>query len=270
MAKPNVLKLSSPTTQEFWEIPVLLEDEHLLALSKPAGLFSAPDAFTGESPTLLKLLHGGIAAGKPWAVERKLDFLLNANRLDPETTGIILFAKSKDVHSKLLDLMGTDKVVREWLVLVQGIPEQSQFEITARIAPDQNRPERMRIDAGRGKRAQTACAVQETFSEFTLLQCNLGTDRNHQVRLHLRWVGLPVVGDSVYGGRPLLLSRLKRDFRLKEGHTERPLMARPAIHAAKFTFPHPVSGEPITLSDPEPKDLQVALKYLRRYALPRG
>ena len=79
-------------------------------------------------------------------------------------------------------------------------------------------------------------------------------------------MGLPPVADSLYGGRPLLLSQLKGHYRLKPKQVERPLISRPALHGEDLTLPHPVTGAPLSISAPWPKDLQVALKYLRRYA----
>src|SRR5580704_6750312 len=94
----EVIKLSSPATREFWEIPVLFEDEHLLALDKPAGLLISPaDGETDERPSLMKLLHAGIAEKKPWARERNLDYLNHAHSLDAGTSGVILLAKNKAV-----------------------------------------------------------------------------------------------------------------------------------------------------------------------------
>ena len=106
------VKLSSPATREFWEIPVLFEDEHLLALDKPAGLpvLAEADARAEagvtevERPNLMKLLHAGIAAGKPWARERNLTYLNNEHRLDAETSGVLLLSKNKDAHIALADL----------------------------------------------------------------------------------------------------------------------------------------------------------------------
>ena len=99
----TAVKLSSPATREFWEISALFEDEHLLALDKPAGLLTAPDPDNAERPSLMKLLHDGIAAGKPWAAARKLTYLNNAHRLDFETTGVLLLAKTKTAFMALAD-----------------------------------------------------------------------------------------------------------------------------------------------------------------------
>ena len=102
-----VIKLSSPATREYWEIPVLYEDDYLLALDKPSGLLTSPDRYDPARPNLMKLLHAGIAAQKPWARERNLAYLSNAHRLDFETSGVILLAKTKAVLVALADLFGS-------------------------------------------------------------------------------------------------------------------------------------------------------------------
>src|SRR5882757_10038745 len=99
-----VIKLSSPATREFWEIPVLFEDDHLLALDKPAGLLTSPDTIDLARPSLMKLLHSAIAAKKPWAAERQLDYLHNSNFLDFGATGVLLLAKNKPAFIALANL----------------------------------------------------------------------------------------------------------------------------------------------------------------------
>ena len=93
------------------------------------------------------------------------------------------------------------------------------------------------------------------------------TGRPHQIRVHLQNSGLRIVGDALYGGAPLLLSRLKQDYRLKPGRMERPLLARVTLHAEQLVLPHPVTGETVTITSPWPKDLRVAVKYLREFAV---
>jgi 23S rRNA-/tRNA-specific pseudouridylate synthase len=124
----------------------------------------------------------------------------------------------------------------------------------------------MRVDSQHGKRSQTVFEVREKFAGYTLLQCEALTRRLHQIRVHLRYAGLSAVGDMAYGGRPLLLSSLKAAYRLKPNHIERPLISRAAIHAESLTLPHPITGETVNITAPWPKDLIVAVKYLRRYA----
>src|SRR6516162_5123546 len=112
------LKISSPETQQFWEIPVLFEDEHLLALDKPARLPAAPETGDQDCPNLTRLLHAAIAAGKPWTRERGLSYLMPAHNLDAGASGVLLLAKSKPVFMKLADWFGADRPGRKYLVLV--------------------------------------------------------------------------------------------------------------------------------------------------------
>ena len=262
-----VLKLSSRVTREFWEIAVLFEDEHLLALDKPAGLLTSPDRYDAERPNLMKLLHAGVADGKPWARERNLTYLANAHRLDFETSGVMLLAKDKPTLVALANLFGSERPLKKYVALAQGTPAEDRFEVDARLAPHPLKTGLMRVDAKQGKKSKTRFAVLEKFSGWTLLRCEPLTGRTHQIRAHLRHVGLPVVGDELYGGKKLWLSRLKRDYRLKPGREERPLISRVALHAEELTLPHPVTGQTVTVVAPWPKDLRVAVKYLRQYAL---
>jgi RluA family pseudouridine synthase len=265
-----VLKLSSPATREVWEIAVLAEDEHLLALGKPAGLLTSPDRDDPARPNLMKLLHAGIAEGKAWARERGLQYLMNAHRLDFETSGVLLLAKSKPVLVALANLFGSDKPRKTYVALVQGLCREEAFAVDAPLGPHPIRPGLMRVDRQHGKRSFTSFDVAERFDGYTLLRCQPRTSRTHQIRVHLRSARLPIVADAAYGGRLLLLSRLKQHYHLKPGHTERPLLAMAALHAEKLELPHPVTAQPWSAEAPWPKDLQVAVKYLRRYAPLKG
>lgn len=260
------VKLSSPSTHEFWEIPVLFEDNQLLALDKPGGLPTLPDHHDPQRPSLVRLLQAGIAGAKPWAKERGLSYLMNAHRLDPEASGVILFAKSKPVLLKLADLFGSQNTIRKYLALARGEPRERRFEIDAKLAPHPFRPGVMRVNQKLGKRSQTVVEVLEQFAGWVLLECELRTARAHQVRVHLRRAGLPLAGDRLYGGAPLMLSTLKRDYRLKRNETEKPLIGEPVLHAHELRLPHPDTGEPLVITAPWPKDLAVAVKYLRRFA----
>lgn len=263
----TTIKLSSPATREFWEVPVLYEDDHVLALDKPDGLASVADPAHPERPSLTALLHAGVKRGAAWAAGGGRNYLRPAHRLESEVSGVLLLAKSKPVLIALLNLFGAEKPGRTFVALVQGAPAEERFQAEAKLAPHPTRIGFMKAGSRRGKRALTLFAVREQFWGFTVLQCEPLTDRPHQVRAHLRNLGLPVVGDAAYGGRPLLLSTLKRDYRLKPDQVERPLIRRPAVHAEKLTLPHPVTGERLDLNAPWPKDLTVGVKYLRRYAI---
>jgi RluA family pseudouridine synthase len=191
---------------------------------------------------------------------------MNAHRLDFETSGVILLAKTKPVLVQLANLFGSEKPRKQYVALVQGAPREDQFEVDAKLAPHPVRIGLIRVDARRGKKSRTRFSVLERFADYTLLQCQPQTGRTHQIRVHLRHVGLPIVGDELYGGRPLLLSRLKRDYHLKKGDVERPLIGRVALHAERLELVHPVTGSALAITAPWPKDLTVAVKYLRRFS----
>jgi RluA family pseudouridine synthase len=274
------IKLSWPVTRGFWEIPVLFEDEHLLVLDKPSGLPTLPEleaevaagadskAPAVEQPSLMKLLHAGIAAGKPWAVERQVTYLNNEHRLDGDTSGVIILTKNREAHVALGNLFSSDKPLRKYVALVRGNLIEQSFEVNAKIGAHAVKSGVMRVDKDNGKVAKTKVTLLENFTRagYALVHCEPVTDRAHQIRVHLGQVDLPIVADELYGGKKLWLSRLKSDYRLKPGREERPLISRVALHAEEITLPHPITGETLTVTAPMPKDLKVALKYLRLYA----
>ena len=260
------IKLSSGENGGFWEIPVLYEDKELLALGKPAGLPVVAQKTNPDQCSLMMLLHTGIAEAKPWATARSLSFLMPAHRLDAEASGVLLLAKNKPVLTNLLDFFGSERPGLSFICLVRGVPAEDHFQVEAKIAPHPTRPGIFRVETKHGKRARTSFEVVEKFAGWTLIRCIPFTHRLHQIPVHLGRVGLPVAGDEAYGGEPLWLSNLKPNYHLKPGHSERPLIGRPCLHAEQVAISHPTTGEPLSISSPWPKDLAVTVKYLRKYA----
>lgn len=264
---PNpIIKLSSPETREFWEIPVVFEDDRLLAIEKPSRLLVSPDRYDPNRPNLMKLLHRDIDRGAGWAKVRGLTYLSNAHRLDFETSGILLLAKDKPALVALADEFGTTKPKKRYVALVHGVPMDDSFDIDFPLAHHPTKPEIMRVDSKNGKKSFTGVQVIERFDGFSLFSCQPLTGRTHQIRVHLRHVGYPIVGDTLYGGSPLLLSRIKKGYRLKPGREERPLIERVALHAAGLQILHPDGQREISIQSELPKDFRVALKYLRQCA----
>jgi len=260
------IKLSSPETEEFWKIPVLYEDEALFALDKPARLLTSPDRYDPNRPNLMRLLHRYIDRGAPWAKERNLTYLANAHRLDFETSGVLLLAKTKPALNALANKSGTTKPEKQYIALVAGTPSEDSFSSDAPLAPHPFKPGLIRVDPKHGKKSRTDFSVIEKFTGYTFLRCIPLTVRTHQIRIHLRHLGLPIIGDEVYGGVPLLLSELKRDYRLKPRAREQPLMGRVALHAHKLSVLHPVTKVPVEIGAAWPHDFEVSLKYLRKFA----
>lgn len=247
-------------------IEILHEDDHILAVNKPAGLLIAPDRWDKSRDNLMGLLHAAIQQQKPWVIERRLSYLANVHRLDIGTSGIVLLARSKPALVNLANQFRGRHPRKCYTALVQGAPPEPEMEINLPLAPSLTHPGLSEVSHARGKPSLTTITILERFKGYTLLQAEPATGRLHQIRVHLREIGCPLVADPDYGsGLPLLLSKMKKRYKLKpEG--ERPLLARTALHAGQLEFLHPVTGQPALITAPWPKDLTVAVKYLRRYA----
>jgi RluA family pseudouridine synthase len=264
------IKLSFPATRGFWELPVLFEDDQLLALNLPSDLPCEPPLSDTPEPapvaSLVTLLHDGIAQGKPWASSRQLTYLRNVNTPDAHTSGVVLLAKSKEALAAINNQIGAGQGERMFVAIVEGAPAEDRFAINVALAPDPRRAGTMGVAPRSGRRAQTDVEVVTRFRGYALLHCRETTNRQHQVRVHLQRSGLPVCGDTLYFGNPLLLSNLKRHYNLKPGTEERPLIPQAALHLHQLRFTHPVSNEPVTVTAPLPKDFEVAIKYLKKFA----
>lgn len=261
------IKLSSPETEEFWKIPVLFEDEELFALDKPAKLLTSPDRYDPNRPNLMKLLHRDIERGAPWVQERNLTYLANAHRLDFETSGVLLLTKSKAALVAVANEFGSNKPIKTYIALIHGTPETDEFSTDAKLSPHPTRLGLMRVDPKNGKKSSTRFEVLAKFKGYTLMRCFPLTGRTHQIRIHLKALGFPIVGDRTYEGSELHLSSLKRNYRLKEKQIERPIISRVALHAESLKIQHPKTGQQIEIRSEWPDDLQIALKYLRKFAM---
>lgn len=262
------LHLRSIETNEFWAVQVLYEDEDILAIDKPALLLTSPDRYDPKRPNLMRLLHEGVTRGSGWAVRRQISYLMNAHRLDFETSGILLLAKNKPTLVALANLFSIQKPLKTYAALVHGVPVEKEFEIDAKLAPHPVRTGLMRVDPKNGKTSVTRFKVREAYSGCSLLACFPLTGRTHQIRVHLKHAGHPILADSLYGGEALMLSNLKPHYRLKPGHIESPLTGRVALHAEEINLPHPKTGAMVRIEAPWPKDLAVSVKYLRKYGSP--
>jgi RluA family pseudouridine synthase len=234
--------------------PVIHEDEALLVFDKPSGLLVAPDRGDKTREDLMALVHEKIGR-----------HVANVHRLDADTSGVLLCAKTKaalDVLSGQFQARTADKLYH---ALAVGAPAADEFTVELALGSDERRPGLMRGVKKGGKAAATRFRVSERFRGFTWLECRPLTGRKHQIRVHLAAAGLPILNDAFYGGAAqLLLSDLKRGY--KGRVHERPLLARLALHASELTVTHPVTRERVTLRAPLPHEFLVALKHLRRFA----
>lgn len=234
------------------KIDVLQENEHLIAINKPSGLLSVP-AREGNEISLKNILIEQY--GQIWTV----------HRLDKDTSGVIVFAKDETAHRYLSGLFEGRDVEKYYTGIVHGIPLSETGSIDA---PMMEHPVKrgVMVTNKKGKNALTDYKVIETFGNFSLLQFRIHTGRTHQIRVHMKHIGHPIVCDTIYGnGEPVLLSSIKKKFNLsKKEEEERPLFNRLALHAEKLIFTDQQKKQHI-IEAPVPKDIRAFLQQLRKW-----
>ncbi|HLF47700.1 MAG TPA: RluA family pseudouridine synthase [Chitinophagaceae bacterium] len=234
---------------------ILFEDENLIVLNKPSGLLSIPDR-EGKEVSLKRLL------------QEKFENIFTVHRLDRDTSGLIVFAKNELTHKNLSQQFETRQTEKVYLGLVHGSVSEKAGTIDAPIAENQAKKGTMIIHKN-GKASLTDYEVLENFKLYSWLQFRIHTGRTHQIRVHAKHLGHPVVGDPVYGdGKPVLVSSLKSKFNLSKNELEeRPLLNRLALHALNLKFTN-TNGETIKLEAPLPKDLKATLQQLNKWKKP--
>ncbi len=252
--------------------PVLFEDEVMIAFDKPSGMLVAPDRWDKQRENLMGLVHDKMGHG-----------VANVHRLDADTSGLLLCAKTKPALDFLSGQFQGKTVRKKYLALVTVLPVEEamkvvapvrdatgalpdEFTVDLALGEDERQPGRMRIFKGRGgKDSVTVVKTLERFGSFALVECQPLTGRTHQIRVHLAAIGAPVLNDRFYGDPEikLLLSTLKRHYKGRD--EEKPLLARLALHASELTLTHPLTREPVTMNAPTPHEFEIALKYLRKF-----
>lgn len=261
---------------------ILYEDSTMIAFDKPSGLLVAPDRWDKARANLMAEVHA--AMGRTVA---------NVHRLDADTSGLLLCAKSKPALDYLSGQFQSKQVRKVYLALVVVLPVEeamkvvapvrdeegglpAEFTVDLALGADEANPGRMRVFRRRGGKA---CATEfRTLERFTApdgrryawVECRPLTGRTHQLRVHLAAAGAPILGDRFYGvpDIQLRLSDLKRGY--KGRADERPLLERLALHASELEVTHPETRAPHRMSAPLPHEFDVALKYLRKFASGSG
>jgi RluA family pseudouridine synthase len=239
--------------------PVIFEDESLIAFDKPSGLLIAPDRWDKSRANLMDMVHEKMGHG-----------VANVHRIDADTSGLVLCAKTKPALDFLSGQFQSKTVAKVYEALTVGLPAQDEFTVDFVLKEDDAKPGRMCVVKKHGKASVTDFKVLARFPQpagrpgFAHLECRPQTGRTHQIRVHLAASGTPILSDPFYGNETqLMLSDLKRGYKGRD--EERPLIARLALHAAALTFKHPLTREPATLQAPRPQDFEVALKYLLKF-----
>ena len=223
-------------------LDVIYEDDALLVVNKPAGMVVHP-ALGHASGTLVN----AVLARCPQVAEvggpERAGIV---HRLDKDTSGLILVAKDEPTRAALQHQFKRRQVVKTYLVLVEDQVQPREGIIEAPVGRDKRQRKRMAV-VRRGRKARTTYRAIKYFPRHTLLEVRPHTGRTHQIRVHLAWLGYPVVGDTVYG-------RCR----------QRLLRSRHFLHAARLRFTHPITGEEVEFESPLPSKLEAVLKRLRR------
>ncbi len=196
-------------------IPILYDDRVVLAIDKPAGWMLAPDDWDRTQRNLQRALVSSLNARDHWAASRQLRFIRYIHRIDAETSGVVLFAKSPGALKVLSELFETRKVEKRYIAAVEGVPKQKRWTCSLSIGPVPGLRGTMKIDPKHGKEAETDFQVLEVKENRALIEARPVSGRTHQIRVHLRANGTPVVGDSMYGsaiekgGEPLALRSIE-------------------------------------------------------------
>ena len=195
----NVMKPNCIELPDCEPIPILYEDRSALAIDKPRGWMLAPVAWQNTSRNLQAAIESSIAGRDFWAQSRGLKFLRHVHRLDADTSGVLLFAKSPGAVKRFFDLFESRQMEKTYLAVVAGEPKQNEWTCELKLAPDKKRFRKMKVDSRYGKDAETHFKMLETRGKFTLVEAKPVTGRTHQIRVHLAESGCPVVGDELYG-----------------------------------------------------------------------
>src|SRR3989337_2339012 len=231
---------------------IIVEDDDFIALNKPSGLLSIPDR-EGKEISLKNLLKD------------KYENIFTVHRLDRDTSGLIVFAKNEAAHRHLSIQFEERQTEKIYVGLVLGSPAIPKGSIDLPIAENTVTRGTMIINR-RGKQSLTDYEVLESFGTYSWMQFRIHTGRTHQIRVHMKDMGHPIVCDELYGdSKPLLLSSLKSKFKLSKSELEeRPILNRLALHAFRLSFTTPNSDK-IELQAELHKDLKATLQQLSKW-----
>ena len=236
------------------KIQILHEDDALIIVNKVAGMLTIPDRYDHDQVNLLSLL------------KKKREEVFVVHRLDKGTSGVLCFAKTAEAHRLLSGQFAGRETEKIYWCIVEGRVTPAAGRIEQPIGRTSGSTAKM-VVTPKGKPSMTTYRVMDQYSALALVEANILTGRTHQVRVHLASIGNPLTGDPLYGGRPaFFLSEIKgKRYRTGKDREERPLLARPALHARSLTLTHPLDGKRRTFEADLPKDMKAVLFQLAKH-----
>ena len=233
---------------------ILFEDQYIIAVNKPSGVLSIPDRFNPNLPNLVSSL------------KIKYPDIIPVHRLDKFTSGVILFAKDAETHKLISADFESRNVEKYYIALVDGIPSPDSGRIDVPISESTVTRGKMLVHK-RGKSSITEYKVLKSFKTYSLLYLKLFTGRMHQIRVHMQYLGNPLIVDQLYGKRDsFYLSEIKhKKFNLGKSDDEKPLLTRQPLHAEKLVIIHPYTSERLEIQSPLPKDIQAVIHQMEKW-----
>jgi 23S rRNA pseudouridine1911/1915/1917 synthase len=226
MAKPNFIEL--PGCEP---IPILYEDRSVLAIDKPRGWMLVPDSWRETNWNLQAAIDSSMRADDFWARSRNLTYLRHVHRLDAETSGVLLFAKSDGAMPVLSDLFESRRTEKNYLAVVEGVPAEKEWTCELPLGLDPKKFGRMRVDrTEEGREAETHFRVLQSNARFTLIEAVPRTGRMHQIRVHLAESGCPIMCDELYG-------HVEKGFRM-------------GLRAVRLAYQDPFMRRPVNIIAP--------------------
>lgn len=224
-------------------LDIYYEDEDLIVVNKPSGMVvhPAPGNYTGTLVNAL-MYHTNNLSTVNTSIRPGI-----VHRIDADTSGLLLVAKNDTAHNLLAEAIAKKEVVREYIALVEGVILEDTATIDAPIGRDKNNRKKMAVTSENSKDAITHIRVLERYNSSTLIRCKLETGRTHQIRVHLNYIGHPVVNDPVYGYKKLI----DKDF-------------GQMLHAEKLGFVHPRTKEYMEFTAPVPERFKEILEIYKQ------
>jgi 23S rRNA pseudouridine1911/1915/1917 synthase len=235
-------------------LDIIYEDDYIIAVNKPAGVLSIPDRFNPTIPNIVARL------------KLKYQDIIPVHRLDKFTSGVNLYAKNPETHRLLSIAFEGREIEKYYVAIVDGVPNPESGRIEVPLSESTVTRGKMLVHA-RGKESITDYKILKSYRHYSHLYIRIYTGRMHQIRVHLQYLGNPLIVDSLYGRREaFFLSEIKqKKFNLGKNEEERPILTRQPLHAERLVISHPHTEQRLELIAPLPKDMEAILSQMEKW-----